>query len=421
MTMTFSDYLKYGLLGIPLAFGALPLYMHVPKVYAENTSLSLAAIGIMLWLSRGIDAITDPWFGQLAQRINQRRLMLVSLLFFVITFYALCHPPAWQGFSISLWFLVTLTLTGVSFSAASIAYQTWGAGLGKNSLQRSQLVLSREILTLIAVIIAAVLPTLIGDSLGSGLRWLSWLLMLILAAVMLLAFAVPTNKNSDYSRKVSFKAQFAKLWATPRCRWLLIIFFVNGTASAIPATLFFFYVEDVLGAVAQSGYFLVMYFIIGVLTMAIWNKSAIRYGRVLVWQAAMLLAIVAFSIAGLLGVGDTTAFFLVCAFSGAALGADLCLPAAMAADCGEQEKMSGALFGWWNLLTKLNLAIAGGIALPVLAIFGFEVGAGADNTLALKVAYVLLPIAIKVLAWILLAKHSALLKTIDYPTSEVKT
>jgi len=35
----------YGLLGLPLAFVALPLYVHLPNLYASRYGLSLATLG----------------------------------------------------------------------------------------------------------------------------------------------------------------------------------------------------------------------------------------------------------------------------------------------------------------------------------------------------------------------------------------
>ena len=34
----------YGALGLPLAFAALPIYVHVPRLYAEGLGLSLALV-----------------------------------------------------------------------------------------------------------------------------------------------------------------------------------------------------------------------------------------------------------------------------------------------------------------------------------------------------------------------------------------
>ena len=44
--------LRYGLLGLPLAFAALPIYVHVPKLYADELGLSLALVGGILQIGR---------------------------------------------------------------------------------------------------------------------------------------------------------------------------------------------------------------------------------------------------------------------------------------------------------------------------------------------------------------------------------
>ena len=59
----------YGLLGLPLAFVALPVYVHLPNVYAQQYGVPLAALGAVLLLSRSIDAVVDPWLGRWADRL----------------------------------------------------------------------------------------------------------------------------------------------------------------------------------------------------------------------------------------------------------------------------------------------------------------------------------------------------------------
>ena len=52
--------LAYGLLGLPLAFAALPVYVHVPRLYAETAGLPLALLGAILLGARLLDAGIDP-------------------------------------------------------------------------------------------------------------------------------------------------------------------------------------------------------------------------------------------------------------------------------------------------------------------------------------------------------------------------
>ena len=97
------------------------------------------------------------------------------------------------------------------------------------------------------------------------------------------------------------------------------------------------------------------------------------------------------------GVGKTTSSASVA--SGLALGADLALPAAIAADLGERQGQAGACFGVWNFVAKLNLALAAGLALPLLGLWGYAPGARSEDALLpLTLAYAVLPCALKLLA-----------------------
>ena len=122
----------------------------------------------------------------------------------------------------------------------------------------------------------------------------------------------------------------------------------------------------------------------------------------------MVLSIAVFIWASQLGAGDVGPFLLVCALSGVALGTDLALPGALlagviasapAAPAGQQASTAGLYFGWWNFATKLNLALAAGLALPLLSLFGYSPGTTDPAALdALVLAYCVLPCVLKLLA-----------------------
>jgi Na+/melibiose symporter-like transporter len=168
----------------------------------------------------------------------------------------------------------------------------------------------------------------------------------------------------------------------------------------LPATLVLFFVTDVLQAEAWGGAFLALYFAAGMAGLPLWVLISRRLGRVRAWLLAMALACAAFAGAASLGAGDVWPFALVCLASGLALGADLALPPAMLADIAESREATtgaGGYFGWWNLVAKLNLALAAGIALPLLGALGYRPG-GSEGLLALALVYCLLPIVFKFMA-----------------------
>ena len=49
----------YGLMGLPLAFAALPLYVILPNHYARQFGVPLAALGAVLLGARLLDALID--------------------------------------------------------------------------------------------------------------------------------------------------------------------------------------------------------------------------------------------------------------------------------------------------------------------------------------------------------------------------
>jgi GPH family glycoside/pentoside/hexuronide:cation symporter len=396
--MTTGRVLSYGLLGLPLAFAALPIYVHVPRFYAEVAGMELALLGAILLGTRLLDAGIDPWLGWLADRVPRPTMVALALLPFALGFVALLNPPAENA---APWLIGSLTLTYIGFSAASVAYQAWGVDIGPTSALRTRLTAAREGFGLLGVVLAAGLPVLLASDLDTGIARLSWVL-----PPLLLIAAVTTFSRVGVGQPVPAASQpllpsLRRVMADAAFRRLLGVFVANGIASALPATLFLFFVADVLQQEKASGPLLALYFVAGAASLPLWVKLSARFGRVHAWLGAIVLAIVAFAGASQLGSNDLALFAVICIASGLALGADLALPAAIAADLGERQGQAGACFGVWNLVAKLNLALAAGLALPLLALLGYVPGSG-EGLASLTFAYALLPLGFKALAGILL-------------------
>lgn len=402
--MRTSRILAYGLLGLPLAFAALPIYVHVPRYYAEVSGMPLALLGAILLGTRLLDAGIDPWLGWLADRVPRPRMVAIALLPFALGFVALLNPPS---HNVAYWLVGALTLTYIGFSAASVAYQAWGADIGLNSGLRTRLTAAREGFGLLGVVLAAALPALLAAEMSQGIERLSWILPPLLLVVAIITFSQSAVRSPVQSESIpSATAQplipsLRRVFADSAFRRLLAVFIANGIAAALPATLFLFFVADVLQLEKASGPLLALYFIAGAASLPLWVKLSTRFGRVYAWLGAIVLSIITFAGASQLGSGDLWPFAAICVASGLALGADLALPAAIAADLGERQGQAGACFGVWNFIAKLNLALAAGLALPLLALLDYVPGSGAGLA-SLTFAYALLPLAFKALAGLLL-------------------
>ena len=408
--------LAYGLMGFPLAFAALPLYVILPNHYARAFGVPLATLGAVLLGARLFDAFIDPALGKLVDRLFARSAGAVlvfgalAAVVLALGFVLLFFPPALSPTALVAWASLMLMITYAGYSALTVAHQAWGALLGGSETQRSRIVAWREGLGLLGVVTASVLPVLMGLPLTAAvfcaalvLAWLGWQRAVRPAAG-------PANGNvlahTDGHSPAPAAGSVWLPWQQAQFRRLMIVFIFNGIASAVPATLVLFFIQDLLQAPpALEPLFLGSYFLCAALAIPLWLAAVKRLGLARSWLAGMALSIAVFIWASQLGAGDVTAFALVCALSGAALGADLALPGAMlagvvhAGQARHPALAAGGYFGWWNFATKLNLALAAGLALPLLSLFGYAPGvrdAGALNALA--IAYCLLPCLLKMLA-----------------------
>lgn len=319
--MQHGTVLAYGALGLPLAFAALPLYVHVPRYYAETGGMNLALLGGILLATRLLDALIDPWLGWLADRLPRRRLLIIAMLPFAVGFAALFRSP--QG-NHAIWLIASLTLTYIGFSAASVAYQAWGAAIGRNSAERTRLTATREGFGLIGVVLASALPSMLSDDPGTGTERMALLLPPLLLVSAALTLSSVRHEGPTPNRPRPSGHSLRDVLENSAFRRLLGVFVANGIAAALPATLFLFFVADVLGAQAESGPLLALYFISGAVSLPCW-------------------------------------------------------------------------FGVWNFISKLNLALAAGLALPLLDLLGYRPG-GTESLEALTFGYAILPLGFKLLA-----------------------
>lgn len=398
--------LAYGLLGLPLAFVALPLYVILPNHYAREFGAPLALLGLVLLAARLVDAVLDPIIGRWCDRLFSRSVAAVlgasavAAVVLALGLWGLLFPPEavrMAGTTTLLsWAGLLMAITYTAYSVVAVAHQSWGARLGGNEAQRSRVVAWREGLSLLGVLIAAVLPATLG--LGATVA--------TFAVLLTLGWWAWSRSATPIALKATGPAQ--RLGPSPLRQpaflRLLAVFVINGTASAVPATLVLFFVQDRLQApTSVEPAFLATYFLCAALSIPLWVRLVARIGLARTWLTGMALAVAVFIWAATLGAGDVVPFLIVCALSGIALGTDLTLPSAMLAgligQLGERGKREGAYFGWWSFATKLNLALAAGLALPLLALFGYEPGARDPAALqTLTIAYCLLPCVLKLLA-----------------------
>lgn len=404
------DHARYGALGLPLAFVALPLYVILPAHYGQTLGVPLALLGAVLLGSRLLDALVDPWVGRWADHWLDARggraargawwPLAAGALVLALGFAALFFPPV-QGQTALLWWCgATVTVTCLAFSACTITHQAWGSRLGGDAATRARWVAWREGLGVLGVLLANGLAA----SWGVGALVASLCITLILALWAL--WGAPTPVPRALGAHVPDRAPH---WATPwrhdEFRRLLLLYLINGVAAAVPATLVLFFIRDVVQRDDLVGPLLGGYFLMAALGVPLWVRLIGRWGPSRAWALGMGAQVLAFCSVSGVGPGDVGLYTAVCLASGLMLGADLTAPGTLLtgviqrADPSGQARLAGVFTGWWHLATKLNLALAAGLALPALGWLGYRPGVGdAASQSALVMVYGLLPCLFKALA-----------------------
>ena len=391
-----------------IAAAGLPIYIHAPTVYAETYGIGLGALGLTLALLRVIDVVQDPLLGWFAESRRATRGFWVAVAAALMAAAMLGLFAVTPPIAPLLWFALTLTLLFSAFSFLTICFYAEGVGradrLGNGGHIR--LAAWRETGSLIGITLASVAPVALASLTAKPYAAFA-LAFCLLAVIATIAMRHEWGKATALPPDTSPLATFRPALADPLARRLLLIALLNASPVAVSSTLFLFFVSQALDAPAAAGPLLLLFFLSAAISTPFWSRAANRYGAKAALMTAMILAIVAFIWAAMLGPGDTLPFALICAASGAALGADLTLlPAIFARRMAAIGKGGeAAAFGLWSFVSKLSLALAAATLLPALQSAGFSPTAPSPpEALALLTAlYALLPCALKIAAITLLA------------------
>ena len=451
--LRFDRLVAYSTNQLPLNMAALPVVLNVSHFYGEVLKVPLGIMGLIFIATRVIDAVQDPVIGLVSDRFTHRgprgRLTFVALMLPLMIggFYMLFHPPQSiysQPGMLASWLFVALFVVHLGYAGVSISYHAHGAELSDDYNERTRVTVGREVFGLMGMTLAVVLPTALTARFGEHQ---GYVYMGLLFIPITLAFAAPTllwsppsihppvvrdnpeihvryfrdwlvgllpsltspTRNMENSGTLRTLVPFFAPLKNRLFRRLLLVFVVNGSALGVAVSVMLFYVEHVLkGNKLQAGIILLIYFGSAAASVPMWMVLSRRFSKTAAWFIAMVITAVAMSTAVFLGAGDFAWFVPIAVITGMGIGADYGLPPSVLADIINSDEAkdtkgdTGAYFGLWALSTKLATAIGAAGSLPVAAMLGFNPSAGSYSGSALVVVYIALPVAIKVIAALLI-------------------
>jgi glycoside/pentoside/hexuronide:cation symporter, GPH family len=412
--------IRYGGAAFALGMPTIPLLVHLPAIYAEQIGLGLTATGLALFIARLLDVVTDPIVGIISDRPifrwGRRKPIILAggLLGAVGTLFLLNPTDGASWVYLAVWSAILY----LGWTMISIPYLAWGADLSKDYAGRTNVTSVREAFMLTGILVAGAMPalaTLSGYTERQSVSFVSWVVVGLGALLFLVLLrGVEEPKLPKLHQRESAKTAIKSLLGNRPFLLLVSGWFVNGIANGIPAVLFILYMKHVLRASElERGLLTFVYFLSGILGIAIWVWLGKRINKHRVWAIAMIVACCAFSIVPFLGAGDIGLFVFITIVTGLTLGADLAIPPSLQADVSEYEYFrsrrdrTGLLFALWSMATKMALAVSVLIAFPLLEFLGFstESTSSENNTMALGVIYSMAPIVLKILAICIIWRH----------------
>lgn len=392
---------SYGLPALSLTAVGVPLLLFLVPFYTTDMGLHPEVVGLTLLLVRVADGIFDPTLGMLSDRIRtpwgRRRPWLLAgtiLLVIAVYFVFLPTPPVTPGY-----FLFWTVILYASWTMVIVPYAAWGAELTKDFSERTRVAGVRELFLLVGTVLAASVPTVtkwLGDeSYGATMEAIGISVIVGLPlAVGVMFRVVPETPPELLNGHHGWREGLRTIRRNGPFLRLISAFMLNSLAQSLSATLFYFFVDYVLGGRSVAPYLLLLYFLSGIAAVPLWIKLAERYGKHRTWAASMIFSSLVFLISPVLGPDQLWLFWIIVLLTGPSLGCDQILASSMQADVVDIDTLrtgqqrAGLYFALWNMVTKLAGGLAAGLALPILGWAGFTT-AGLNPPLAIAVLILL--------------------------------
>lgn len=388
-----STLFYYSLADIPVMMSIFPVIVFIPRFYASDVGVPLAAVGAYIFITRVMDVFTDPLMGYISDhtksRFGRRRPWVAAATpIMMLSIYMLFMPPEdADGFYMFMW----MALLSVGTTMMLIPYYAWGAELSTDYNERSKVTGWRAGAGVVGQLTAQLVPAMALFFFGLGgsatVLELVGITMLVLMPVCVTATLAKTPEPEQDVRSVVPVMKGLKLMISngPFLR-LVVAFMIGSIGLNITTPLYIFFVADVLGAEDQSIYMLSCFYITNLLTIPFWVWLSSKIGKHRAYLASFFVIAFAHPFYLLLGEGDFWWMLPVTIVTGfAAAGFSQAIPNSMKADVIDLdtlhsgENRAALFFSAWSFAQKATASIGGAIAMFGLALWGFDAAPGAVN------------------------------------------
>jgi len=431
--MNFFQRLSYTSLNFPTSAAGMPIFIFVLPFYADDLGLGLSLVGVIFFLGRFTDILTDPVMGLLIDKFPSRwgkhkHWIFLSAPIFMLATYLIFLPsttsPSW------IYFFGGLFLLYSAFTLSSITQLSWATFLVPDYDERTKLLTLRELMALLGMFSVIAIPAVVeitDSSLQAKVNAIGIFVLFCIPIITLNAiWQTPDYMNSISNERSdnSFK-NFKKLFSNIMLIRIVIAAVLIAFCMSLNGALYLIWMEVVMELPEYSSRLMLIYYVVSVFGLAIWRYISLKTSKHFAAGISCIYAIIVL-ISGFIGywfIKDIeTGYKLIAVGSfivlyGISFSGPLPLINAMTADVSDKltvevgENISGTVFSFLTTLTKIGFALAAVLPYLVLELYwGFDISIGTSNTESSKMAiyyiYTFVPIISYSIASYLLFTHS---------------
>jgi GPH family glycoside/pentoside/hexuronide:cation symporter len=363
--------------------------MYLLKFSTDVLGIAPAAMGLIFFLSRIWDAVSDPLAGYLSDRtrsrLGRRRPWLIAGAIPVAgVFYLMWAPPrSLSADTLTLWMGAAVILFYTGMTIFSMPHDALAAELSDGYQDRNRVFgVRRAFFGVGTLLVFGAIGSLSSSTdPRADARDFAAIGAIVTAATML-ATGLFIRERPDYQGRGSTKpfGAFREVLRNPHARLLLGVFFLQQIGIGSITFMAAYYVEYILNDSGFLAPMLGLLFASSLLSIPLWISLGQRFDKKPLLMIAMCTVGGALFSLGFFGEDDLTLVLIVAAIAGVSVGAlDVLFPSMQAdvidyAELETDERKEGVYFAAWHFAAKTALGISGMLAGLALSTTGYVAG-----------------------------------------------